>query len=157
MSASNPTKAMAALIPEPITTAHGVLVRPLTLGVYALLERMGSPVLIRREGPPPDVLALLPSLYVMSQPDPGAVLLRWAELEADALAWADTLPPHAIGEIERAATRQVSRMLDVIAPESDAKKKVTMAGSPPSRSGRRNATAGRSPKSSGACPPRRSC
>lgn len=119
MSEANPVKAMSALIPEPITTPEGVVVRPLTLGVFALLERIKSPTLVRCKT---DSLALLPSLYILTH-DPREVLERFGELDALAVAWADTLPPHAIGAIEAAAAVQIQRMLDVIAPEGDSKKK----------------------------------
>ena len=129
---------MSALIPEPITTPHGVQVRPLTLGVFALLERIKSPTLVECKT---DTLSLIPSLYVMTH-NPAAVLADMAALESLAVAWADTLPPQAVGAIEAAATVQIRRMIDVIASESDGKKKATTAGSPPSSSGPPRRTTG---------------
>lgn len=124
MSASNPAKAIRALVPEPIVTPEGVAVRPLTLGAYALLERIQSPILT---GAKTDVLGLLPSLYLLTR-DGRDALASLGEIEALAVAWADTLPPTAIGAIERAATEQVRRMLDVVAQEGDGKKKAGTAG-----------------------------
>jgi len=39
MSKSNPRKAMAALLPLPIGCGNGVTVKPMTLGMWAALER----------------------------------------------------------------------------------------------------------------------
>lgn len=154
MSATNPEKAMRALLPEPVATACGVVVAPLALGRYALLERLKSPMLSGAEA---DTLALLPTLWALCA-EPAAVLAALADPLPPAVAWADTLPPDAIGEIARAAREQVARMLDVIGQEQ-AKKKgaATTAGSPPSPSGPAKPTAGGLTKSSGACPPAPSC
>lgn len=130
---------MAALIPEVIRTAYGVEVRPLTLGVFALLERIKSPTLIACGTV--DTLALIPSLYIMTH-DPVTVHAEWVDLQAKAVAWADTLPPEAVGGIEVAATEQIRRMIAVIAPEGDGKKKATMGGSPPSSNGPPRPTTG---------------
>lgn len=131
MSEANPEKAVAAIIPEPIVTPEGVEVRPLTLATFALLERIGSPTLVECQT---NTLDLIPSLYIMTH-DPREVLDRYGDLPALAVAWADTLPPHAIGAIEAAAAVQIRRMLDVIADEAGGKKKPTTAGSPASRNG----------------------
>jgi hypothetical protein len=138
MSTSNPAKAMSALIPEPIVTPEGVAVRPLTLGTFALLERIKSPTLYKCEV---DSLALLPSLYLMTH-DPAEVHSAFDRLDALALSWAETLPPTAVGSIEAAAKSQIQRMLDVIAPEGDGKKKATTAGSPASPNGPPRPTTG---------------
>ena len=154
MSTSNPDKAMRALIPEPIVTPEGVAVRPLTLGTFALLERIKSPTLMA--GGTVDTLALLPSLYIMSH-DPAAVYADFANLDALSLAWAETLPPTAVGSIEAAATEQIKRMIAVIAPEGDGKKKATTAGSPPSPSGPQRPTTGIWTTFCGMFRPRPSC
>ena len=139
MSTSNPDKAMLALIPETIRTSYGVEVRPLTLGVFALLERIKSPTLI--DCGKVDTLALIPSLYIMTH-DPAEVHAQWNDMEVRAVAWADTLPPQCVGEIEAAATVQIRRMINVIAPEGDGKKKATTDGLPPSPSGPPKPTTG---------------
>lgn len=150
MSAANPEKAMRALLPEPIATPSGVTVAPLTLGRYAILERLASPMLT---GEPADALALLPTLWALCG-DPAAVLAALADPMPAAVAWADTLPPDAIGDISRAAREQVARMLDVIGQESAKKKgEGTTAGSPPSPNGPAKPTAGASTRCSGASRP----
>lgn len=127
MSTGNPHKAVLAIMPDPITTPHGVVVLPLSLATFSILERMRSPILTGQKG---DVLAMLPSLYVLCHPAQ-EVHAHLAELEARAIAWAEAYPPAAIAPIEVAAREQVTRMLDVIAEEGDGKKKATTAGSPP--------------------------
>lgn len=62
--------------------------KPLTLGQYALLERIGSPFL--GETRHYAFWELLPSLYVLSMP-PAEAVQHLSTLEADALQWADTL------------------------------------------------------------------
>lgn len=153
MSQANPEKAMRALVPEPVRCDCGVEVRPPALGVYALLERIASPLLT---GAQTDTLGMLPTLYVLCR---GAeALAAWDRLEAAAVEWADTLPPTAVGEIERAARLQVARMLDVVGQEPVKKNgPATTAGSRRSRSGRQSATDGVSQKSSGKSRPARSC
>lgn len=146
MSTANPQKSIAALIPAPIATPCGVMVRPLTLGAYALLERVKSPMITGEAAP---VLETLPSLYILTHSG-RYVLEHLCDIDALALEWAETLPPSAIRDIELAARRQIAAMLDVIADETGGKKKVgTTAGSPPSRSGRPRRTDGASATSSG--------
>jgi hypothetical protein len=83
MSKANPVKAVAALLPRPIPTVGGT-VRPLTLGVYAILERISSPLLVA--GAEPSPMDLVPSLYVLTH-DPADALS--GDLFAKSLAWAD--------------------------------------------------------------------
>lgn len=144
MSKANPRKAVRAVLPVPITTASGCTVRPLTLGMYAVLERISSPLL--GETPADGALSLLPSLYALTH--------KPAETLADglyerALAWADTLPPAALVEIKDAAERQIRAMLDVVPEPKDVKKKVPTDGSPSSRNGARKPTDGTLSASSG--------
>lgn len=122
MSEANPRKAIAALIPQPIECPCGAVVRPLTLGMYAVLERIGSPLL--GEEPADGALALVPSLYALTH-DPAETLAPG--LFERSLAWADTLPPSALPEIRAAAARQVAALLDVV-PEAPQKKTATTAG-----------------------------
>ena len=44
MSVGNPKKAMAALMPGAVRTPEGLVVRPMTLAMYAALERIESPM-----------------------------------------------------------------------------------------------------------------
>ena len=109
MSKANPRKAMAALLPLAVECPCGETVRPMTLGMWAALERVGSP-LVTGEGPK-DTLELVPSLYLLTH-DPREVL-RGSFFD-DAVAWADTLPVSALEEIRDACYRQMGAMFDVI-------------------------------------------
>lgn len=153
MSKANPTKAMAALLPLEIrVSGYDFTVRPVTLGMYAALERINSPLITGRE--PEDTLELIPSLYLLTH-DPREVLT--GNLVADALAWADTVGVDAVAAIRQAAARQLNAGLDVV-PEDDeeAPKKKRTAGSPTSSATPRKPTAGAMRKSSGAPPSPRS-
>lgn len=150
MSKANPRKAVAALLPVPIRTS-GVEVRPLTLGTFAILERIKSPLL--GETKVDGTLSLLPSLYVLTH-DPMDSLT--GDLFRKSIDWADTLPPGAIAEIRAACDRQIRTMIDVVPEIEDdggSKKKDTRgttAGSLSLRSGRPEPTAGAGRKRSGA-------
>ena len=146
MSKSNPRKAMAALLPLPIGCGNGVTVKPMTLGMWAALERVGSPLVTGKEAK--DTLELVPSLYLLTH-DPREVL-RGSFFD-DAVAWADTLPVSALEEIQRACSRQMGAMFDVM-PEDDPKKATgaaTTAGLPRSHTGQPRPTTGASRKSCG--------
>ena len=143
MSKTNPRKAMAALLPLAVECQCGAVVRPLTLGMWAALERIGSP-LITCEAPK-DSLELVPSLYLLTH-DPREVL-RSGFFE-DAVAWADTLPVSALDEIRQACYRQMGAMGDVL-PEVKKKTGPATAGSRRSRTGRPASTAGAGAKSCG--------
>ena len=86
MSAKNPRKAMAALLPLAVKCPCGETVRPMTLGMWAALERIGSPLITGE--PPKDALELIPSLYLLTH-DPREVLAS-GFFDA-AVAWADSL------------------------------------------------------------------
>lgn len=109
MSRSNPRKAMAALLPLAVRCPCGETVRPMTLGMWAALERIGSPLVTG--APPKDALELVPSLYLLTH-DPREVL-RSGFFE-DAVAWADALPVTALAEIRDACYRQMGAMYDVL-------------------------------------------
>lgn len=151
MSKANPEKAVRAILPAPITCPCGCIVRPLTLGMFAVLERIHSPLL--GETPADGALSLVPSLYALTH-EPADALA--GDLFGRSLAWADTLPPAALAEIKDAAERQVAAMLAVVPEPPPSKKKATTDGSPSSPIGPRTNTAGRSTKSSSASPRRRS-
>ena len=109
MSKANPRKAVAAILPLDIECPCGATVRPMTLGMWAALERIGSPLVTGKE--PKDTLELVPSLYLLTH-DPREVL-RGSFFD-DAVAWADTLPVSALEEIQRACYRQMGAMFDVL-------------------------------------------
>ena len=110
---------MAALLPLAVKCPCGETVRPLTLGMYAALERIGSPLVTGAE--PKDALELIPSLYLLTH-DPREVLA--SGFFEDAVAWADTLPVTALGEIRDACYRHMGARGDVL-PE--VKKKTSRA------------------------------
>ena len=109
MSKTNPRKAMAALLPLAVECPCGAVVRPMTLGMWAALERISSPLVTGKE--PKDTLELVPSLYLLTH-DPREVLR--GTFFADAVAWANTLPISAVEEITRACYRQMGAMYDVL-------------------------------------------
>ena len=150
MSRHNPRKAMAALLPLPIGCGNGVTVKPMTLGMWAALERIGSPLVTGEE--PKDALELIPSLYLLTH-DPREVLA--SGFFEDAVAWADALPVTALAEIRDACYRQMDAMGDVV-PEVKKKTSPATAGSRGSSTRPRATTAGASGKSSGKSPQARS-
>ena len=103
MSKANPRKAMAAMIPPGQS-----VIRPMTLGVYAALERIGSPLVTGKDAK--DTLDLIPSLYLLTH-DPREVF-RGNILDL-AMRWADTQPVEAVAAIKEAAFSQIRTMLDV--------------------------------------------
>ena len=150
MSKANPRKAVAAILPLAVECPCGATVRPMTLGMWAALERIGSPLVTGKE--PKDALELVPSLYLLTH-DPREVL-RGSFFD-DAVAWADTLPVSALEEIQRACHRQMGAMFDVL-PEVKKKSRPETAGSRPSLDGRRGSADGAGMKSSGEPPAARS-
>lgn len=134
---------MAALLPLAVKCPCGETVRPLTLGAWAALERIKSPLVTGDA--PKDALELIPSLYLLTH-DPRVVLT--SGFFEDAVAWADTLPVTALGEIRDACYRQVDAMGDVL-PEVKKKTNPATAGSRRSRTGRPASTAGAGEKSCG--------
>ena len=109
MSRTNPRKAMAAILPLTVECPCGAVVRPMTLGMWAALERVGSPLVTGKDAK--DALELVPSLYLLTH-DPREVLR--GSFYDDAVAWADTLPVSALEEITRACYRQMGTMFDVL-------------------------------------------
>jgi len=147
MSKANPEKAVRAMLPVPIQCKCGCAVRPVTLGVFAVLERIKSPLL--GETPVDGPLSLIPSLYALTHAPADSLA---PNLYERSLEWADTLPPSALAEIRDAAERQCAAILDVVPQPAASKKKATTDGSPSSPNGRRTSTGGRGTRSSGACP-----
>ena len=139
---------MAAILPLDIDVGvAGLRVRPMTLGMYAALERIGSPLVTGEE--PKDALELVPSLYLLTH-DPREVFR--GNIVDLAMAWADTVPVAAMDAIRRACERQMQAVYDVV-PEEDPKKARsagTTAGFPRSSIGRPRRTTGGSKTSSGA-------
>lgn len=149
MSKSNPEKALAALIPAPIR-AGSFTVQPMTLGMFAALERIGSPLVTGEDAK--DTLELIPSLYLLTH-DPREIFA--GNILNRAMEWANTVGVDAIGKIKAACDKQLKALFDVI-PETpaDEKKKDTTAGSRAPRTSPPRSSAGASGKSSGKSRPR---
>ncbi len=137
---------MAALLPLAAECPCGATVRPMTLGMWAALERIGSPLVTGKV--PKDTLELVPSLYLLTH-DPREVL-RGGFFDA-AMAWADTLPVSALGEIQRACYRQMGAMRDVVPEVKKKSSSQATGGLPSSSTGRRAHSDGALTKSSGRC------
>lgn len=110
MSKGNPDKAMAALLPLPIRVSGGYSVNPMTLGMFAALERIKSP-LVNPDIHDGDMLDLIPSLYLLTH-DPLEVFK--ADLIVASMDWANTVPPTILAEIQTAAYKQINTALDVV-------------------------------------------
>ena len=137
---------MAALLPLPLKVSGGYTVRPMTLGMWAALERIGSPLVTGEE--PKDALELIPSLYLLTH-DPREVF-RGNVVDLS-MQWADTVPVATMDAIRRACYRQMNAAFDVM-PEDDSKKARragTTAGFPRLSTGQPKRTTGASRKSCG--------
>ena len=137
---------MSALLPLPIGCGNGVTVKPMTLGMWAALERIGSPLVTGEE--PKDALELIPSLYILTH-DPREVF-RGNVVDLS-MQWADTVPVATMDAIRRACYRQMNAAFDVM-PEDDSKKARragTTAGFPRLSTGQPKRTTGASGKSCG--------
>lgn len=110
MSKGNPDKAMTALLPLPIRVSGGYSVNPMTLGMFAALERIKSP-LVNPDIHDGDMLDLIPSLYLLTH-DPLEVFK--ADLIVASMDWANTVPPTILAEIQTAAYKQINAALDVV-------------------------------------------
>lgn len=117
MSRANPRKAMAAALPLDIDCGEGITVRPMTLGMWAALERIGSPMVTGKDAK--DALDLLPSLYLVTH-DPREVL-RGDFMDA-VLEWAGTVSVSAMASIQKACARQMNAVFDVV-PETEKKRR----------------------------------
>ena len=151
MSKANPRKAVAAILPLAVECPCGATVRPMTLGMWAALERIGSPLVTGKE--PKDTLELVPSLYLLTH-DPREVLR--GSFYDDAVAWADKLPVSVLEEITRACYRQMGAMFDVLPEVKKKTLRPATGGSRPSPDGRRGSADGAGMKSSGKSPAARS-
>lgn len=136
---ANPKKAIAALLPPAIDCGEGASVHPMTLAMWAALERIESPLITGK--PAKDTMDLLPSLYLLTH---GAAEIISGNLLAKAYEWADTVSPLVMERIRRACAEQITVVTNVI-PEGG-KKKLLTAGSPRSSTTSRPPTTGRSKK-----------
>ena len=147
MSKANPRKAMAALLPLPIQCGTEIVVRPMTLGMWAALERIGSPLVTGEE--PKDSLELIPSLYLLTH-DPRDVFA--GNILDLAMRWADSQPVTVMADIRKAAYRQMNAAFDVIPEDTEddqRKKKRPTVGSSSSRNGAQRPAGGATAQASG--------
>lgn len=128
MSDQNPKVAIDALL-ESAVQAGKLVVYPLTVARYALLELIESPLVVVKPGQKLNAFDIIPTIYVMTQK--AAVLSKYNshtldKLREDAYEWAEdevtaTSVPVVVGMLAQ-------KMLDLrrIAPEvvQDSKKKV---------------------------------
>lgn len=120
MSDTNPKKAVKALFPEDIKIADGLVVHPLTLGHYALLEKIGS--FLAAFDHDPDPIEVVKTYYICTH-DSKYVLKHLDTLDDDAMDWADTIPRKYVDALGEALYKQINAMTDVIPEVQDDKKK----------------------------------
>ena len=125
----NPDAALRALLPADVVLEDiGVRVRAPSLAIYAILERIGSPMLV---GGACSTLQAVESCFVLTHEAREVAVLLSPEtaLRTAALEWADALPPGALGRIQEAAASQVAMVLEVIPPAGpkQSKKKERLA------------------------------
>lgn len=116
---ANPKKALAALMPSDIDVGYGLSVAPMTLAMWAALERIASPLITGK--PAKDTLELLPSLYLLTH---GASEILAGNVHEKAIAWAETVPVDILEHIRDACYQQIAVAMDVI-PEGGKKKAPT--------------------------------
>lgn len=119
---------MAALLPTPIRVGD-VEVRPMTLAMYAALERIESPLVTGVDAK--DMVELIPSAYLLTH---GAKEIFRGNLLDLAMDWADTVPVGTLERIKDACYRQIDAAKDVI-PQGETPKKKRTAGSATSSTG----------------------
>lgn len=117
MSKGNPKKAVAALLPPPIRCTGGVTVRPMTLAMFAALERIESPMVTGKDAK--DMVELIPSIYLLTH---GPEAIFDGNLLDLAMRWADTVPVDTMAAVRKACERQMQTVVDVI-PEASGKKR----------------------------------
>lgn len=89
---------------------------PVTLGQLALLEKIGSPFVVEKQSP--ILLDYLPSLYLLTFPAREG-LNHLANLEAEALAWADTLTHQAVMEAMQSANAAIQTFFATLPRETE--------------------------------------
>jgi hypothetical protein len=158
MSAKNPKRALAA-----VTAAgervHGELVREITLGTAAVLERIDSPLFTGvPEGRQISLCDMLPTIYVMTRPAVESEELLadgFEALKREAVRWADGFSTRQGMDLAAACAR-AARRVRAAAPSGVPDKEgagegngrsAGTAGCSPSPPCARNATAGRGRKS----------
>jgi len=111
MSQANPKSAVNALFPAPIKVGEGVIVYPLSLGHYALLEKTNS-YLVSADHIP-DTFEVVKTMYICTH-SAKEVLDNFDRLQDTAFEWAERLPPYLTDVITRAIKEQIDAMMKVI-------------------------------------------
>lgn len=112
----NPRAALDALLPAPVPIeGTGENVKPFSLALYAMLDRIRSPLLYGGTGA--DALSVLPSLFIACR---GVDEGLKPELLRRSLEWADALPPSALPALRDAVAKQVNALL-AVTPETKKK------------------------------------
>lgn len=130
MSKSNPAKAVAAMLPLPIECGGDVVVYPLSLAHYAILESIDSPMLWAEDRASTDnctMLKMLSSLYVVTHAA-NEVFGALPSLDDIAIEWSSNLLPSQFEQIKSAVNQQIQLMLNVVPNPADGKKKVGLMG-----------------------------
>lgn len=117
---TNPKAAIEALFPQDIDCGEGVTVKPFSLATYALLEKIGSYILVPHQ---PDPTEVLESLYICTH---GAREILadsgdgWrGRLLEKAVEWAEGVPPYLLQTITAAIKTQIKRVRDVVPPPKE--------------------------------------
>ena len=114
----NPKASVEALFPRTVDCGFGVRVYPLSLAHYAILEKMGSYLVLG--GHKPDALEVVRTYYVVTHPA-REVIADFDDLDELAFEWAEALPPAINERIAQAVIAQVDAMRRVV-PAGDKKK-----------------------------------
>lgn len=116
-----PKTSISALFPVPVDCGYGVSVYPLTLGHYALLEKINS-YLVNGDHAP-DSLEVIKTLYICTH-SAKDIIQDFDNIDVNAMEWAETLPPRASKNIVPAILAQIDVMSKVAPVVGDDKKKV---------------------------------
>ena len=103
--AGNPAKAVEAILDDDRDVGGGLTVHPLSIARYALLERIGSPILFKKADDSVD--GIVATLYVMCADVEDLVGRNNSEIRRDALVWADEISPDRIKDISEEIVRQI--------------------------------------------------
>lgn len=127
MSKTNPDLSIKAMFPREIDCGFGVVVKPLTLGHYALLEKIDSYLVNGNHAP--DSLEVIKTFFICTH-SAREVLSDFDNLESRAFEWAESLPPTMTGAISDAILEQIDLMAKVIPHVgNDSKKKALVMDS----------------------------
>jgi hypothetical protein len=133
MSDTNPAVVTDALLATPLRIGD-IQLQPLTLGLYLLLEKMGSPI-VRAGAQDVSPLALFQAVYVLAHPLPES-LAAWAQgpdlFDAAVLGFADRIP---LSELDKLGDKIIQHVKAAFATAAkteppDGGNSVPLAGSP---------------------------